>query len=89
MAESRHPDSVERAERSGMEDRPGSETSRGTTPIAHGSIGQPTQNHEAAAEMIHGETDTSEGESEESGAAGHSHRAPERTTCDPAPRSER
>jgi len=49
-------DGEERAERFGMEDRPGSETSRGTTPIQHGSV-PPTADHEVAQDMIMGESE--------------------------------
>ena len=51
-----------RAASFGYEDRPGSETPRGTTPVHHGSVG-PTMQHEEAAEMI-------QGEGEDTGAAG-------------------
>jgi hypothetical protein len=55
MVDTQHDEQDKRADRFGVEDAgPHSQTSRGTTPIGHGSVG-PTADHEQAQDMIMGE----------------------------------
>ena len=55
MPDTQHDDRDNRADRFGVEDAgPHSQTSRGTTPVQHGSV-EPTADHEQAQDMIMGE----------------------------------
>jgi hypothetical protein len=61
MPDTQHEDRDNRDEHFGVEDAgPHSQTSRGTTPIQHGSIG-PTADHEQAQDLIMGEGQTASG----------------------------
>ena len=67
MPDTQHDDQDNRADRFGVEDAgPHSQTSRGTTPIQHGSVG-PTADHEQAQDMIMGEDQGGDRRSTEAG----------------------